>query len=223
MKQLSFNFPFQDNYPAEDFVVSDENSDAFNFISKYNFSDPLKFPKIFAIYGSNCSGKTHLSHIWQKKSKARFIDIEKLQNVDFGNYIEANKSYVIEDIDKIFNQVALFHIFNIICEKEAHLLITSSVNLNLIEYSFADLESRLKNVFSIQIKEPNSDLIKILLVKNFSNRQLKVENKVIDYIAKNIDRHFEAISNISRMLEFYCFEEKRKITIPFVSEVMERV
>ena len=223
MIQTSFNFPFKDNYLADDFVVSPENAAIFNFVSKYDMSVGSTQPKIFAICGSKHSGKTHLAYIWQKQSQAKFIVRSTLKNLDFVSHIQANQAYIIEDIDLIEDQLSLFHLFNTICEKQAHLLITSSKPLDQIDYQFADIASRFKNIFCLAIKEPDAELIKILLIKNFSTRQLRVENQVIDYIAKNIDRHFTSIYNISKMLEFYCFEKKRKITIPFVSEVIAKV
>src|SRR5690606_32595011 len=158
--------------------------------------------------GSKGSGKTHLAHIWQKETKGEFLNIAKLQDIGFVNYIQPNQHYIIENIDQIEEQLALFHIFNAISEKAAYLLLTSRIALNQINYHFLDLASRLNNVFSIQIKEPDFALIRALLIKNFSARQLKVEGQVIDYIAKNIDRRFEDICNIVKMLKFYCFEEK---------------
>ena len=98
-------------------------------------------------------------------------------------------------------------------------MLTSNVSLSKIQYQFKDLESRLKNIFTIEIKDPDTELVKMLLVKQFSMRQLSVESRVIDYIAKNIDRNYDEIVKVSRLLEFYCFEKKKNITIPFVSEI----
>jgi chromosomal replication initiation ATPase DnaA len=143
-----------------------------------------------------------------------------LENNNPPDYIKAKNFYIIEDIDKISAQKILLHIYNLINEQGAYLLLTSTVELNNIKYQTADLASRLKNIFSVHIKEPEINLIKMLLMKNFSAKQLAVEENVIDYLAANIERSFVAISQITKMLEFYCFEEKRKITIPLASRVI---
>ena len=221
MVQTSFDFPFSNQYLDEEFLLSESNIKAFNFILNYNLNDK-NLPKIFAIYGKKNSGKTHLSYIWQRKVNAEFLNIDDLKDYEIANNIEENNSYIIENIEKIKNQTVLFHIFNIIVEKNCNLMLTSSLDLKQIQYDFADLESRLKNIVSIKIKEPDTDFVKMLLIKQFANKQLFVEDQVIDYLAKNIDRDYEKIMQIAKLLEFYCFEEKRKITIPFVSDVLEK-
>jgi len=221
LRQSSFNFPFIDHYLDDDFLVSEENSKAFNFISNYDKNNDI-LPKIFAIYGKKHCGKAHLAHIWQRKMSAEFLDLEKLEDFEIASHIEKNQAYIVENIGQITNQIALFHIFNIVAEKNCYLMLTSHINLGQIKYNFADLSSRLKNIFTIEIKDPEIDFIKMLLIKQFSAKQLMIEDKVIDYLAKNIDRNYEAVMQISKLLEFYCFEEKRKITIPFVSNVLEK-
>ena len=218
MSQISFNFPLIDRYLDDDFICCKENETAFNFIQNYH-NKINNIANIFTIYGKNNSGKSHLAHIWQRKMNAIFIDIDSLKDFDIAGYIENNKSYIIKNIDQIQNQINLFHLFNIINEKNCHLMLTSNVNLNKIQYQFKDLESRLKNIFTIEIKDPDIELVKMLLIKQFSMRQLSVESRVIDYIAKNIDRNYDEIVKVSRLLEFYCFEKNKNITIPFVSEI----
>ncbi len=222
MRQSSFDFPFLDNYLDDDFLVAFENSKAFEFITNYDLED-RNLPKIFVIYGKKYSGKSHLSHIWQRLAKADFLDLDNLDDETIANHIEENKAYIIENIEQITNQTVLFHIFNIVLERNCHLMLTSNTPLGQIKYDFADIASRLKNVFSIEIKDPEIDFIKMLLIKQFSVKQLLVEDKVIDYLAKNINRNYEAIVQVSKLLEFYCFEKKKKITIPFVSEVLGKM
>ena len=220
--QTSFDFPFLDHYLSSDFLVSAENSTAYNFISNYNLQNQ-NLPRIFALWGKNSCGKTHLAHIWQRRMAAEFLRIEEIEDCEIANFISSNQCYIVEDVENIQNQIVLFHLFNIIIEKNCCLMLTSNVALNRIEYDFADLASRLKNVFAIEIKDPEIDFIKMLLVKQFAIKQLLVEDKVIDFLAKNIDRNYQRIMEIVRLLEFYCFEEKRKITIPFITEILGKL
>jgi len=220
LRQLIFNFPFIDNQKAEEFIVSTENLSVFNFIENYSTKNPAT-PRIFAIYGPKYSGKTHLAKIWQQKLLAKSLDIGDLQNADLSSLILENQAYLIENIDEIKNQKILFHLFNFLLEKECYLLITSATPIAAINYQFADLASRLKNIFTLKIENPEIELIKMILMKNFSLRQLMVDDQVIDYITKNIERSYRAIFEITKILEFQCFEKKRAITIPLVSEVLK--
>lgn len=219
MEQSSFDFPFLDRYLDSEFLVVPENSKAFKFISTYDSANK-DLPKIFAIYGRHGSGKTHLAHIWQRKMQANFLNPDHLIEAEIAIHIEKNQNYIIENIENMRNQTALFHIFNIALEKNCSLLLTADKNPTLIKYHLEDLASRLKNIFAIEIKNPENDLMKMLLVKQFSAKQLKINDKIIDYLAGNLDRSYEKIEQITKLLEFYSIERKQKITQKFVKELL---
>ena len=218
--QLSFNFPFQDKYLLEDFIVSNCNQVAFEFIKNYRL-DNENLPRIFAIIAPELAGKTYLANIWQKELSAEFLNLKDLEDINLVKFIQPKKCYIIEDIDEIKNQELLLEIFNIIQEKHSFLMLTSSVNLNRLGLKIKDLNSRLKNVFELKIIKPDDDFIKMLLIKNFAVKQLKVGDKVVNFLAKNLHRSFGVIFDIVKLLEFYSLEEKRRITILLAKEVLK--
>ena len=60
----------------------------------------------------------------------------------------------------------------------------------------------------------------MLLTKNFSTKQLKVEDKVIDFLTQNLNRDFASVFDMTRLLEFYSLEKNRNITIPLTKEIL---
>ena len=216
--QLAFDFPFQEKFLPADFVVSACNDEAFKFIKNYNPSDK-NLPNIFAILAPQLGGKTYLANIWQKNFNAEFLNLEELENVNLIKVIKAKKFYIIENIDEIENQELLLHIFNLSQEKSAFLLLTSTTNLSEIHSPIKDLNSRLKNTFQLKIEKPDDDLIKMLLIKNFAAKQLKVDDKVIGFLLQNLDRSFAAVHNMIRLLEFHSLEKRRGVTVPLIKEV----
>lgn len=219
--QLCFNFPSQDKFPPEDFITSSCNNAAFAFVKNYNPNNKTT-PKIFAIIAPKFAGKTYLANIWQKKMGAEFLDLTELKTANLTQLIKANQPYILEDIDQIKEQELLLEIFNLAQEKSSFLMLTSKINLNHLGLKIKDLNSRLKNVFCLNISKPDDDLIKMLLIKNFANKQLKVNNKVIDFLTKNLNRSFDAIFDMVKLLEFYSQEKKRKITILLAKEVLSK-
>jgi chromosomal replication initiation ATPase DnaA len=217
--QLSFNFPFQEKHQPEEFLISSCNKAAFDFVQNFNISNQ-ELPKIFAIKAPKFSGKTYLSKIWAKNNNAEFLHLDDLEKVNLIKFVKARKFYIIEDIEKVRNLELLLQIFNLVQEKMAYLMITSSTGLERLGIKIKDLNSRLKNVFQIEISKPDDELIKMLLIKNFSSKQLKVEDKVADFIAVNLSRDFASIADFSKLLEFYSLEKKRNITIPLVKEIL---
>jgi chromosomal replication initiation ATPase DnaA len=217
--QLSFDFPFQEKYLPEDFVVSTCNQIAFNFINNYDLQNN-NLPKIFSLKAPKFAGKSYLANILKKKFSAEILNLKELENANLIKLIKAKRFYIIENVEKVQNQELLLQVFNLIQEKMAFLMITSTSDLGLIGTKIKDLNSRLKNVCQIEISKPDDNLIKMLLLKNFSAKQLKVEKKVIDFLTQNLNRDFASIFDAVRLLEFYSFEKKRKITIPLIKEVI---
>jgi chromosomal replication initiation ATPase DnaA len=219
LQQLSFDFPSQKTYGPDDFIVSKANCSAFNFVSNYNIKND-RLPRIFCIIAPKMAGKTYLSYIWQKKFSAQFLNLKELAEANLMNKIKSDKFYIIEDVNEVKNYKLLLEIINLISEKSAHLMITSNKNLKDINCDIKDLNSRLRNIFEIEIKNPDDDLIKMLLIKNFSEKQIAVNNSIIDFLLKIIPRNFSAIFNTVKLLEFYSLERKRAITIPLIKEVL---
>ena len=219
--QLSFNFPFEDKYLLEDFIVSSCNFEALNFIQHYDPKD-ANTTRLTGIIAPRFAGKTYLAKLWQKKLMAEFLDIKELFNANLFSFIEPKKFYIIDDVDKIKNQELLLQIINLVEEKSAFLLLTSSVKLINLGLKIKDLNSRLKNIFQLEISQPGDDLIMMLLIKNFASKQLKVESEVINFLVKNLDRSFDAVFNIVKILEFCSSERKKNITINLVKEVLKK-
>jgi chromosomal replication initiation ATPase DnaA len=51
-----------------------------------------------------------------------------------------------------------------------------------------DLESRTKSFLNLGIELPTDDLLRVIISKSFSDKQVEVTPKISEYIIKNIDR-----------------------------------
>ena len=76
-----------------------------------------------------------------------------------------------------------------------------------------DLRSRCKNFLLQTIEKPDDDLMFALLLKNFSDRQISVDKKLINYIIKKI---FDFIYKIDEM----SLKKKKPIDLKIIKEVL---
>ena len=53
-----------------------------------------------------------------------------------------------------------------------------------------DLKSRTKSFLLQNIEKPDDDLMFALILKNLSDRQITLDKKLIDFIAKRIERAY---------------------------------
>ena len=64
---------------------------------------------------------------------------------------------------------------------------TSSIDINNYDFKFKDLYSRLREFFYLEIKSPDDEMCKMLMVKLFSDKQIIIKNKeIFDFIFKRL-------------------------------------
>ncbi|MEI7668703.1 MAG: hypothetical protein WCJ33_01305 [Pseudomonadota bacterium] len=215
--QLTFNWKIEDSYLSDDFIVSKSNLNAVNFINEL----PQKATSNGALlYGMLDSGKTHLSKIWLEKNDASLIDKSQIGILSSQEICQNNNIILLEDIETINNEEALFHLMRHIETQKLFLLITANCAANQLNFKLPDLMSRLIALPSAIINSPDENLLQIITTKWFSDRQLRVNNEIINYIITRSERSFSSIRMIIEKIEKLSLETKREITIPLVKMVL---
>ena len=104
-----------------------------------------------------------------------------------------------------------------------YLITTSKKPISSYKFKLKDLESRVKSSLIIGINLPSDDLISVILAKNFSDKQIKVEKKHIDYIIKRIDRSYEKISQFILTLDKYSLKKGSPFSLKLIKEVLKMI
>ena len=86
-----------------------------------------------------------------------------------------------------------------------------------------DLKSRLNSTTIIGIDLPSDELISVILSKNFSDKQIKVEKKHIDYVIKRIDRSYEKISQFISTIDKYSLKKGSPFSLKLIKEVLNMI
>ena len=89
------------------------------------------------------------------------------------------------------------------------------VNLN-------DLKSRFSSFVNIGIDLPTDELIKVIISKNFSDKQVKIEGNLLEYIIKNIDRSYEAIFDLIDKLDDSSLSTGKSININLIKKALNK-
>ncbi len=216
--QLILKFPIEKGYKKEDFYVSQSNINAYNFINDW----PKWIKRIVNIYGPSGSGKSHLASIL--KSKTSYLEINSSQ-INENTYVKfkTKEVLIIENFDEKISEKILFTLWNAALQDNKYFLILSKKPINYYKFKIADLESRINSTLTIGIDLPNDDLISVILAKNFSDKQINVEKKHIDYIIKRIDRSYEKISQFILTLDKYSLKKGSPFSLKLIKEVLEMI
>ena len=215
LNQLLLDFDHNIEFNEHDYYVSRSNYLAFNLIQNW----PKWERKILNISGDIFSGKTHLAKIFQYKSNALYLGYSDI-NEDALKKIKLNETIIIDDFEKIKNENLLYSLFNLIYQDNKYLLILSNRTISKINYDLDDLNSRAKNCIFAQIENPDDDLIFAIIVKSFSDRQIKLEKKLLEFIIKRIERSYGKIYEFIYKVDELSLKKKKPINLKTIREIL---
>ncbi len=215
MSQLIFKFPFKTSYLEKDFFVSSNNFEAYKLIESWP-----KWPeKKINIFGPSGCGKTHLINILSKKLKLFIIDSEKY-NDNINDVIENYDCIVIDNYTGNINENQLYSTLNHINQLNKSIIINSTIDLKKLNIKLNDLKSRLDSFMKIKILLPEDDLLRVIISKTFSDKQIKLSNKNLEFIIKNIERSYEKISKFIKDIDNLSLSTGKSININLIKKVL---
>lgn len=218
MEQIQFSFANNDNYNSEEFILSTSNHEAYDWLAKWPNENSTY--KTLIMYGVIGSGKSHLSNIWLKRNEARYIYSEQFEKIISCDLLESNSKYLCEDIERISDEVMFFNFINYANRKNSYILFTSNKNPKDITFKLPDLESRILSIPTVKINPPDDDMLKMILIKFFSDRQLRISREVIDFIINRSDRSIYYLQDIVSKIDIMSMQKHKNITIPFIKQVL---
>ena len=216
--QLILKFPSHQAYKKEDFYVSPSNQKAYDFINSW----PKWIKRTINIFGPSGSGKSHLASILKSNTSCLQIETKDLSDEIFFKF-KTKEALIIENLDEKVSEKLLFSLWNITLQDNKYLLITSKKPINSFKFKLRDLTSRVTSSLIIGINLPSDDLISVILAKNFSDKQITVEKKHIDYIVKRIDRSYEKISQFILTLDKYSLKKGSPFALKLIKEVLKMI
>ena len=215
LNQLLLDFDIKRTFNDHDYYVTNNNYFAFNLIDNW----PKWEKKILNISGEKFSGKTHLANIFRSKSSALLLNENEIKN-DVFKKIKLYESIIVDDFSNSIDENLTYSIFNLVDQDNKYLLINSETPLCEINFKLPDLVSRSKNLLHAKINPPNDDLIFAIILKNFSDRQIKLEKKIIEFIINRIDRSYSKISEFIYKIDELSLKKKKPINLKTIKEIL---
>jgi len=215
LNQLLLDFKHKQNFNYDDFYVSKSNYYAFQLIENW----PKWEKNILNIYGERFSGKTHLTNIFLSKHNGIKVNENEINEEIFKKF-KLHENIVIDNYDYKSNENLMYSIFNLVDQDNKYLIINSINPINEINYKLNDLKSRSKNCLFAKIDNPDDELMFAIILKSFSDRQIQVDKKLIDFIIKRIDRSYGKIVDFIYKVDELSLIKKKAINLKTIKEIL---
>ena len=102
-------------------------------------------------------------------------------------------------------------------------MLSSPISIKSFQTKLLDLKSRFSSFIDIGIELPTDDLIRVILTKNFSDKQIQVSQKNIEYILKNIERSYEKINTFSNSIDSLSLTKAQPIKLHLIKKVLNEI
>lgn len=217
--QLVFDLPLTPGMGREDFFETPANRQALAMVERWPTGDERS--PLLIIHGPPGSGKTHLSEIWRARTGALKAAPEDILTANLPALLGGGH-LVVEDMQAGgFDETALFHLINLAREQRAWVLLTAAAPAAQWPVTLPDLNSRLAAAMVAEITAPDDELLRAVLVKLFTDRQLRVKEEVIAYLLRRMERSLAAARALVALIDHAALQRKAEITRPFVARLLK--
>ena len=214
-RQLVLALDHGESFAREDFLAGPTNETALALIERW----PDWPAPAMALAGPEGSGKSHLANIWADISGARILSAHLLSGADVPMAL-ATGALVLEDLAaQDLDERALFHLLNLAREEGAFVLITGRAPPATFAVAIPDLASRLRALPVVSLAAPDETLLRALLVKLAADRQLLLDDSVISFLIKRIERSVAAAREAVARLDREAMRLQRPVTRALAAEI----
>lgn len=216
-QQLALDLPV-----APDFSEASFHPAACNFAARAmldlwpNWPDPTVL-----LTGPPGAGKTHLLHVWARRAGAQVIALPDWPSFDPAAGLRG--PLALDDCDRmaLAAPAKLFHLLNLARENGASLLLAARRRPEAWGLAMPDLVSRLRLATGSVLEAPGDDLMRHVMGKLFRDRQLAVEQEIVDYIALRLPRSLAAAQELAASLDAEALARGGKITRALAAAALE--
>ena len=129
---------------------------------------------------------------------------------------------IIDNYNNDIDEKLLYSILNHSKQLENYILINSVTSIKKIKFKLNDVQSRINSFLYIGIELPTDDLLRVIISKTFSDKQIILNPKISNFIINNIDRSYEKMFKFLKDLDELSLSTGKSINIHLIKKVLDQ-
>lgn len=192
--------------------------------------DPEPMPVL--LWGEAGSGITHLLHALcqfypSRGLRAFYVSFNELTRFTSSELLNLPSHFdliCIDDLHLVIGQAhweeSLFHLFNRMRDQKRSLVFGAQQAPQSMKFHLADLASRIRGSMIYRVKNLSDEAKRDVFIEKAAEKGINVSSEVAEYIIHRVTRGMSELTEILEQLDEASLREKRKITIPFVKQIL---
>ena len=127
---------------------------------------------------------------------------------------------IIENYKKNIDEKIFYSILNQSKQLDNYIVINSIVPIRDIKFELKDLKSRAESFVDLGIQLPTDDLLRVIISKSFSDKQIEITPKISEFIIKNIERSYEKVFKFIKEIDDLSLSSGKSININLIKKVL---
>ncbi len=213
--QLVFELGHTPAQGEADFLVGDGNRLAHSRIMAFpHWPDPVTL-----LIGPAKSGKSHLARIFADRGRAVFAGLGDLEALATQG---GNRPLVVEDADRLgYDEAGLFHLLNQSMRDGRPLLLTAREDVGQWPLATDDVRSRVRRATAFTLEISDDIQLSQMFVKLFTDRQIKVDPKIVAYLVARMERSAEEVVTLADLMDRLAMARRSAINRRIAAEALD--
>lgn len=167
-------------------------------------------------------------YVSSEKFIQQFVSAAKAQNkTDFANFYQMIDVWIIDDVQFLSSKVAtqdmFFHIFDRLHQNGKQIILTSDKAPADIQDIQERIVSRFKWGLSAEIKSPDYDTRKKIVVNKLHRDGIVLDNELIDYLATEVNSNVRELIGIINSVIAHSMIVKSELTIGLLKDTISKI
>jgi chromosomal replication initiation ATPase DnaA len=129
---------------------------------------------------------------------------------------------IIDNYNNNIDEKLFYSILNQSKQLENYIVINSIPSLKESSFNLTDLQSRINSFVYIGIELPTDDLLKVIISKSFSEKQINLNPKISEFIINNVDRSYEKMFKFLKDIDELSLSTGKSININLIKKLLNQ-